>query len=217
MVASVDTIQLTRLNFSDTTHRITTGTDRDKLVSSIGRLGVLVPPLVKPQGQGFIIISGFQRLNACRQLGIAATAVRLAAPDASALDCAHWAIAENGLQRPLNPLETARAMALLAAAVPQKNMVAQEAAAAGLPSNSGMIAKLLRVVQLPAALQTCLADGTIGLAMALALGDLEPDFALSCVEIFSTLEVGLNRQREILSLITEISARDGIPPVRSTR
>ena len=43
-------IELCKVDFSDSTYRITTWTDIGRLIKSIDRIGVLVPPLVKPAG-----------------------------------------------------------------------------------------------------------------------------------------------------------------------
>lgn len=212
-IVGIETIRLVDVDFSDTTYRISTQSDFAALAGSISRMGVLVPPLLRPNGEKLVIVSGFLRLSACRQLGIETTSARLTPRDFDAVACAHCAVAENGLQRPLNPLEAARGIALLAAAVSAEETLPAEAAAAGLPANPDMIAKLLQIVQLPAAVQARLADGSLGVAMALALGRQSDEFSSVCAEIFGDLRIGLNRQREILGLITEISARDDISPL----
>jgi ParB family chromosome partitioning protein len=186
-------------------------------VKSIRRIGLLVPPLLKPAGEKLIIVSGFLRLKACRQLGLHTVGARLVPEAFDAAACAHCAVAENGLQRQLNPLEAARGMAMLAAVIEDDQALSAEAAAAGLPGNFDMIAKLLQVSRLPAAVQGHLADGSIGVAMALELGRQPKEFSTACAEIFSELRVGLNRQRELLGLIVEISARDDLPPLDLVR
>ena len=211
--AATDTARLDRVDFSDTTYRVSTGSAPPALVASIRRLGVLVPPLVREAGDRIVVISGFKRLDACRQLGIASLPARWMPAGAGGLDCARCAIAENALQRPLNLLEQARGAALLAAAVPGENDLAAEAAAAGLPAGPDIIAKLIRVGRLPAGLKAMLAGGAIGLSMALALGRREPEFAVPLAEIFGRFRIGRNRQREILELITEIAARDDRRPL----
>ena len=213
MLAGSAVIELRKVDFSDSTYRITTRTAVADLIESIERFGVLVPPLVKPVGDRFKIISGFLRLEACRQLGVETTGVRLVAADCPDLVCAHCAIAENGLQRRLNPLETARAVALLATTVPEKKRLPAEAIAAGLTDNPDMIAKLLQVVKLPEAVQAHLAEGAIGMAMALALGRETAEFGTKCAGIFGDLRIGLNRQREILLLLSEIATRDDVLPL----
>ena len=212
-IVRLSTIRLVDVDFSDTSYRISTRSDISDLVESIRRIGLLVPPLLKPAGEKLIIVSGFLRLNACRQLGIETASARLVPQAFDTLACAHCAVAENGLQRQLNPLEAARGISLLADAVSDEQKLPAEAAAAGLPGNFDMIAKLLQVVELPAAVQARLADGSIGVAMALELGRQSTEFSSACAEIFSELRVGLNRQREILGLINEISARDGVSPL----
>lgn len=211
-ITRLETASLADIDFSDLTYRISTRSGVSELAASIRRIGLLVPPLLKPNGDRLTIVSGFLRLEACRRLGIETTGARMIPPQWDGLACAHCAVAENSCQRPLNPLETARAVALLAAAVADRERLAAEAAAAGLPSNAGMIAKLLRVVKLPTAVQSRLADGSIGLAMALELGRHSEDFGTACAGMFGHLRMGLNRQREMLGLMTEISARDDVTP-----
>jgi len=211
-ITGLETVRLTDIDFSDLTYRITTRSSVDDLAASIDRIGLLVPPLLKPQGGRLIIVSGFLRLGALRQQGTEATAARMISPQLDPLACAHCAIAENRWQRPLNMLETARAMALLAGTAADPGQLAAEAAAAGLPANTGMIDKLLLAAELPAAVQAPLADGGIGLAMALELGRHSDDFSSACATMFGHLRLGLNRQRELLGLMTEIAARDDVTP-----
>ena len=208
----MDTAGLNRVDFSDTTYRVSTGSAPSAMHESIRRLGVLVPPLVRATGDRITIISGFKRLDVCRRLGVPSLPVRWMSPAAGKLDCARCAIVENALQRPLNALEQARGIALLVAAVPGEKDLAAEAAAVGLPSSPDIIAKLLRVGRLPAGVKAMLSGDAIGLSMALALGRLEPEFAVSLAEIFGRFRIGRNRQREILEMITEIAARDDRSP-----
>ena len=94
-IGHLDTIRLVDVNFSDTTYRISTRTDATDLVRSIQRIGMLVPPLLKPAGENLQIVSGFLRLKACRQLGMETTHARLVPERFNALDCAHCAVAIN--------------------------------------------------------------------------------------------------------------------------
>jgi len=46
------------------------GEDFDALCGSIRRIGVLVPVVVKPDGDGYILIAGHRRMAACQRLGL---------------------------------------------------------------------------------------------------------------------------------------------------
>lgn len=202
----VDAIDAEELRF-----RITTRSDLEPLAASIGRLGLLQPLLLRAAGRGYTIVSGFRRLAACRQLGrreIPARVLSLAVTDAC---CARLAIGENALARPLNLIETARALALLTATAPDGRLPVEDAGALGLPAHAGVAARLMRLERLPAAVREGVQEGAIALAMAEELGRLAPDAASAFARLFRRLGLGLNRQREILSLVTEIAAREGRP------
>jgi ParB family chromosome partitioning protein len=48
------------------------------------------------------------------------------------------------------------------------------------------------------------------LATARELESLEPESAISFAQLFDQLKIGLNKQREIITFIKEIAARDGL-------
>ncbi len=87
----------------------------------------------------------------------------------------------------------------------------EDAGALGLPAHAGVAARLMRLERLPAAVREGVQEGAIALAMAEELGRLAPDAASAFARLFRRLGLGLNRQREILSLVTEIAAREGRP------
>jgi len=62
-------IPLADIDPRDERFRITTRRDSDDLHISIGRLGLQAEPLVLPGASGFVIVSGFRRIAACRGLG----------------------------------------------------------------------------------------------------------------------------------------------------
>lgn len=210
-------MRLAEIDFRDETFRITTATGEAGLVESIKGLGLLVPPLVKRRGQSHVIVSGFRRLEACRLLGVAAIRARVLPASTPDRHCACCAVAENALQRALNPLETGRATRLLEAFIPDEPVRMQAAAAVGLPSDPEVRARLGRVCDLAPSLQDRLAEGAIGLAMALALDRYAPEFSAACADLFGKLRLGLNRQRELLLLIDEIARRDGTEPLHVLR
>jgi len=66
---SLETIPLADIDSADECFRITTRNDLDDLCASISKLGLLNPPRVLPGASGFVIVSGFRRVAACRRRG----------------------------------------------------------------------------------------------------------------------------------------------------
>lgn len=203
-------LPLESLQFEDTVYRITTSDAIDKLKDSIAALGVLDPPIVRKKAGGYQIVAGFRRIDACRLLGRYDIRARVLTTDIDNSTCVRLAIADNSLQRPLNLIETARALNLLAGVAADEMELSRQAAGLALPDNPSLMRKIMLLTTLPTGLQNRLAAGELALAMALELKRLDSATAESLGCLFADLKLGLNRQREILSLMSEIARREGI-------
>lgn len=207
---SLETILLAEIDSGDERFRITTRNDLDDLCASISKLGLLNPPRVLPGVSGFVIVNGFRRVAACRRLRWDRLRVGVLPSDASPYHCACRAVGDNSTQRPLNPIEAGRSLRLLERCAPDGRVPPDDAVALGLSSNPGVVAKLKDLCRLPSAVQHGVMEGLIPLSMALELVRMEPALAIDLAEIFRELRIGLNKQREMVSLITEIAQRETI-------
>ncbi len=201
-----DTIDLT-----DHTFRISSKADPDwleGLAGSIDRLGLVEAPFILETDSQRRIVSGFRRIAACRRLGLKAVCCRMLGPETAMLTAAHLAVAQNAWQRPLNLMEKARAFALLGKGYPQATEISEAAKPLGLVENPPVIAKLIHLTTLPKSLKRAVESGDIGLAMALELGKLAAEARRQMLALFQTFHFGLNRQRQLLTLVAEIAARE---------
>ncbi|MBI5581377.1 MAG: ParB N-terminal domain-containing protein [Deltaproteobacteria bacterium] len=204
-------IPLVDIDPRDERFRITTRRASDDLHLSIGRLGLRVPPLVVPGAAGFIIVSGFRRIAACQGLGWDSIRARVL-QKASPYECTLKAIAANSLERPLNLIETSRALRLLDQYAPGGQAPPEHAAALGLPTHAGLAARLKTLCGLPAEVQDAILEETVSFAMACEIGRMEEGLAVDFARLFRQLKTSLNKQREILTLVAEIARREGINP-----
>ena len=201
---------LKSLQLEDTVYRITTSDVIDKLKDSIAALGVLDPPILRKKAGAYQIVAGFRRIDACRLLGRSDLRARVLPTDTDDSTCVRLAIADNSLQRPLNLIETARARNLLAGVAADETDLSRQAAGLALPGNPSLMRKIMSLTTLPAGLQTRLAAGELAMAMALELKRLDSATAESLGRLFADLKLGLNRQRELVSPLTEIARREKI-------
>lgn len=201
-------VPLDRIDIQDTTYRITTRSGIEDLTASIDRLGVLQPPILQPTGSRWSVVAGFRRIAACRRICRGDVPARLLSSGAGEQQRIELAIADNSLQRPLNLIETARSVQLLVRCHKDHRQLAAAAADLNLPDSPAMLEKLLRLAALPASIQNAVLDDVTALATALALGDLEAPLAEKWVRIFRQLNLGLNRQRELMTLVAEIAVRE---------
>jgi ParB-like chromosome segregation protein Spo0J len=202
-------ISLADIDPRDERFRITTRRDNDDLHLSIGRLGLLAAPLVLSGAAGFIIVSGFRRIAACRGLGwdsIRARVLQKASPHT----CALKAIAANSLERSLNLVEISRALRLLDQYAPGGQAPPEDAAALGLPTHTAMAARLKTLCRLPVEAQDAVLEEAVSFAMACEIGRMEEGLAVAFARLFRQLKTSLNKQREIVTLVAEIARREGI-------
>jgi ParB family chromosome partitioning protein len=202
------TVSMAAVVAEDFAFRITTRTGIEDLVNSIEQLGLIHPPVLIKNSRGYIVVCGFRRIAACRHLGWSRITAGVLEETADRLQMAQLAIADNALQRPLNLVETSRALSLLTEVCSDQTQFRQTALILGLPVDPSVVAKIKKICQLPREIQESILAGTIGMAMALALGELDQPTGKALLGVFDQLKVGLNKQRELLLLLTEIARRE---------
>ena len=203
--ASFQSIPLASINSKDETFRITTRTDVDDLMTSIPHEGLLGPPLLIRKNSAFSIISGFRRISACQKLGLNTIVARILESDLEYLDCLRFAIADNAFQRPLNLIEISRSLQKLAGHLKNNKRMVESAKTLGLPTNPSIIKKLKNLCLLPQPIQSGILADTISLSVAGELQSLDLEDAMTFVRLFNQLKVGLNKQKEIITLVKEIA------------
>lgn len=208
MIYDYATVPLDRIWDEDTTYRISTDPLPQRLKASIAEIGLITPPLLKPQGHRFIIVSGFRRIAICRMLEREHVTAACLTSKVSNVQSALMAIADNATQRDLNIVELARACCLLDN-ICQGHGLQQLFLSAGLDANPDLFTKLKRINQMPQVVHRGLVDQTIALSTALRLNEYEN---LHFIEVLSNLlhelDLSLNRQRELLDWIDAIAKRD---------
>jgi ParB family chromosome partitioning protein len=207
-------IPLAEIDLGDQRHRITTCSDSNDLQSSIRRWGLLRPALVSAIESGFIIVSGFRRIDACRALGWSSIPARVIRQQSSDYACALLAVAENSLERPLNLIETSRALHLLARHTLGGRIPEEDLAALRLPTHRNLTSRLRLLCRMPTDIQEGVLEGTLSFAMASELGGLEEGLGTVLARLFRRLKPSLNKQREIVTLVAEIARREGADPIK---
>ncbi len=211
MVFNRETVRLDGIDRSDLSFRITTRMDADDLIPSMRTGGLINSPILTRRSGAYAIVAGFRRILACQTLGLAEIRARIAPRGARPLDLTAVAIADNALQRPLDLIEKSRALALLAEFHATPRDLARAAAPLGLPRNPSLVRKILPLHSLPEVIREGVRSNAISLPMAHSLDQLDLDAGVELANLFLTLKLSLNKQREILALSEEIAARDDIP------
>ncbi len=211
MQSSLQIVEVSQIDYGDTTFRISTSDASSLLIHSIDKLGLINPPVFLPKSDRYRIVSGFARVHACMALKHKRIQARILEPQTSLKTCVQQAVIDNSFQRTFNLVEQARVVRLLFDAYRGMEAIVAVAQGMGIKINAKMATKLLTVGQMPAILQQGLASGAIALPLALqfnSIKDIENIKKLS--SFFIELNVSLSRQRKLFEWIVAITRRDQI-------
>src|SRR6516225_735220 len=114
------------------------------LASSIALRGLIVPLVVRADGERFALVAGYHRYAACRSLGVDEVEVTLREQDRSNADSA----AENVVRKQLSPLEEARAVQHML-----DDGYTLEGAASALGWSQALVGARAKILALPEAAQ----------------------------------------------------------------
>jgi ParB family chromosome partitioning protein len=210
----ISDVSLDQIETADHTFKITTPTGKTELAPSISAIGLLQPPVLIPKGRTYTVICGYRRIAAFASLNIASIPARVLHPDCPMIQCARIAIADNSLQRNLNVVEQSRAYALIRKFADTAASWLNIAHSAGVPASQSAMDRIMPVAGMPATLQEAIVEGSIALPIALHIHRLNEDDARSLGRFFRTITTGLNVQRELLEMLSEISLRDDVAIAR---
>ncbi len=205
-------VRLNQIDPQDHTYCISTEKSNDALVNSIKLIGLLHPPMLIKRKSSYSIVSGFRRISALDALNFMDINAWIINEPDEKLEIIKIAISENSMQRPLNIVEKARSLKLLSTCMDNEDALIDVAASAGVACDREWLFKLLKVCDLQDRVLEGLIHGYISLPVALDLDNFDQQTISRFVEVFTILQLSLNRQRELISLVTEISRRDMTSP-----
>ena len=203
-----------QIQTGDHTFKITTNTETTELVRSISAVGLLQPPVLMKTGRDFTVVCGFRRIDACENLHMARIPARILQSNISKITCAQIAVSDNASQRALNIVEQSRAYALIRKFADRSTAWLKIAESTGLAGSQSAMDRIIPVAGMPGPLQDAILEGSIALPIALQISHLKHDDAKALCCFFRQVTTGLNIQRELLELISDISRRDDIPIAR---
>ena len=206
-------VDLSFVDHHDQKFRISEARDVSGLARSIERAGLINSPILQEKiNGGYRIVSGFARIAACRLLDMQSIPARIVDPGSARLDCAIIAVTENSSQRDLNLLEQSRAIAMIAPDLPMEERfpLLKRALLWTEPPNHRRLMQIESLCSLPDFIQEGVGEGTMAFPMAMALKEMSEDEARAFASLFARFRLSLGKQREVVSLVKEISVREDL-------
>jgi hypothetical protein len=202
---AINDISYDLIDFDDEYFKISLESELGELVDSIKRYGILNYPLLKFNDGRYIIVSGFKRLMASLALGENHGLCRII--DDDELTCAEISIIENSLNRSLTIIEQIKSINLLKKYVDgdSDHFFVMICRLLRIPQNKKFVQKLMMISTLPESLLTLVNNEVVSLSVAVELVTFDEETLPQFVFLFSQFKVSLNKQKELLVLIRELS------------
>ncbi len=207
----LEQIRVSDIDLTDTRFQISTAPwDLSSLSLSIETMGLLTPPVVIKDRGRVVIVSGFRRIRAAlANQNVPHIHCRVIE---SADDAAVRAVAENAFQRDLTLMETIRGLILLNGFMSVEDIAAQSLLIFNTRMNPSYIKDLLTLGGMGETLGQVLDSGHLSLKSAVKISRLEPAIRGYLLDLFGRIKASASKQREMITYMLEIMARDGISP-----
>jgi ParB family chromosome partitioning protein len=203
-------LSLSEIDLADDRLKITDPVLTDSFKASVRDVGILQPPAVVRRGKRWILVSGWKRISACRELGV--TSVPVCVLDAPRdIQAFLWAVGENLAVRELSILEKAKVLARLRKfGLPASEILEKIMPMLGIPGRKTYLDLHLAIDRLsPEAKHMIIAKN-----LPIAVVQMLSVFSRRDLEALLPLlrPFGQNKQREFLEDLSEIARRRRVTP-----
>nr|WP_321396947.1 ParB/RepB/Spo0J family partition protein [uncultured Desulfobacter sp.] len=203
-------IPVSEIDLSDTGFRITgPNQELESLSASISQYGIVVAPLVLQKENGYVVVSGFRRIEAALGAGLSRITCRVM-PAGKTIDAAVAAVAENAFSRELGAAELVRATGLLLRFMDANDIAKNAASIFNRPMNAGYINTMAGIHAMPDAVLDLLDQNQISIKACKLLMSMDADTQTEFLLLFSRIKVSSGIQMEIITWAKEICALENI-------
>jgi hypothetical protein len=210
----LDDIPLSAIDFENEIFRITEDLNFPPMIASIEAIGQQNPVLLlEGLSSRRIIVCGFRRLHALRQMGATHALARVISVAECNPDQAYRiALSDNLSHRPLNALEKARTLCGLkrVCAIADDILVKTYLPMLELEPNSRILRQYLSIMDLPLQLRVLYGEGSLTLASAERIALLPPKVQNDLGRFFNHARFSSSLQRKIFDLLEDVTAMAGV-------
>jgi len=212
MQIPLQTVALSDINGNDRTFVVTEGRGIAALQSSIAACGLLQPLcLWRPlPDAAYVIVCGYLRLLAARNLGIQEVEARVFDPATGQAVLLACALQDNLGHRVFNPVETAHALQRLLACLSRAEVIEQWLPRFGLSPSARTLERCLLLCGLEQEVRAALIAGSLTEASALRLSAYGTHDRLAVFALMQQLHLSTGKQAELLECVEDLARRDAV-------
>jgi len=184
------------------------------LKQSIEEIGVIHPVTLVPLGKSFRIVCGHKRIKIVSQLKIKEIPARILspAPDEEAMLMLN--LSENQFLHQYSDIEKGLILSKLCTVkIPEIRIIEKYMPMLGLEKSKKLLDDHLKANQLLLGLKTLLHEMNVPLRTFSVFFNWNAKSAMAAERFFSALRPGVNKWRDLLEWVEEISTRDEITPL----
>ncbi len=199
-------VRLEHIDLTDTSYFYTIDPlPGESLLDSIKEFGLLSLPILQKTRNGFRIVAGFRRINACRSLGLKQIEARVLDSDTSFETCMQIAVADNISTRELHYIEAATAVVRIAEHVKPGKDLWTIARRAGLKTGPGLFEKYRRIAAMEPGIRLNLYKASTPMSVALRIASMPETDAKVIAELFARLVPTVSDQHLIVDDLIDLS------------
>ncbi len=207
-------LPLSQINIADDSYRITFAPRLDELKRSIRTVGLVQPIIVRHTQEGtYQIVCGYKRLLVLKELGRQSTPALISEPnDMSPTQAFLMNLHDNAITRPLNVVEKSLALNKLTQfySMNEADLVKQFLPLMNEDPSYKILHQLLSLGQLTEPMKHHIVMSDIALSSAARMAEFSPTTQQSLMGVLAHIRPSASKLNELLTLIREIAARDGL-------
>jgi ParB family chromosome partitioning protein len=208
-------VYLKDIDLKDDTFRVRNPGPDSRLLDSIRKVGLINPPWLKFRldGEKYQIVMGFRRIMALEELGQHIVTARVVEEEEfTATRLMEMVILENLTHGPFDPVETSRALiGLQRVGIQNGQLIDRFLPLMSLSKDRATLDSYLSIVNLPEDIAGAISRGEVKIdSVKRVMRRFEGEDGESILRLIRDLRLGVNRQRELITLLYEITQRDEV-------
>jgi ParB family chromosome partitioning protein len=212
-IQTIQKIPLQKIDLSDETFSVNFMPDLQRLRSSIAQIGLIQPVLLRGKRDHYQIVCGFRRISIIQELGTTEVESKVfEEKEEDEFRLFTISLHENLNTRGFNPIEKAIALDKLVHRFQiDPTVVAKDfLPLLSLEANEKILNTYLSLARMEDEVKKYVLKEEVSRSNIRKLSALTPDDRMALLPLISSLKLGENRLREILTFFEEISQRDRI-------
>jgi len=207
-------VSIESIDIDDQLTNFSWGVPADSLQQSIEEVGVIHPVTLVPLGKSFRIVCGHKRIKIVSQLKIKEIPARILDLAPSDETMLMLNLSENQLHHHYSDIEKGLILFKLSEArVPEIRTIEKYMPMLGLEKSKKLLDDHLKANQLVLGLKTLLHEMNIPLRVFSVFFNWSNESTEAAERFFSVLRPGVNKWRDLLEWVEEITTRDEITPL----